>query len=76
MLAYALALVPVTLSPVALGLLGPLYALAALGLGVWFAWHALRVLRERSDAAARRMFHASLIYLFALLAAMLADLAL
>jgi protoheme IX farnesyltransferase len=76
MLAYAVALVPVTLSPVALGLLGPLYALAALGLGVWFAWQAVRVLRERSDAAARRMFHASLIYLFALLAAMLADLAL
>ena len=34
------------------------------------------LLRERSDAAARRMFHASLVYLFVLLAAMLADLAL
>ena len=64
-----------TLSPVALGLLGWLYGAAALALGALFVWHAVRVLRERTDAAARRMFHASLIYLFALLAVMLADLA-
>lgn len=76
MLWYTLALVPVTLAPLPLGLLGPLYGFAAAGLGAWFVWHAVRVLRERSDEAARRMFHVSLLYLFALFAVMLVDLAL
>lgn len=75
MLWYTLALVPVTLAPVPLGLLGGLYLTAALLLDAWFVWHAVRVLRERSDAAARRLFHVSLGYLFALFLAMLADLA-
>ena len=48
MLWYTLALVPVTLAPVPLGLMGGLYGVAALALDAWFAWHALRVLRERS----------------------------
>jgi protoheme IX farnesyltransferase len=73
MLGYTIALVPVTLAPVPLGLLGGLYLAAALLLDGWFVWHAVRVLRERSDAAARRLFHVSLIYLFALFAAMLVD---
>jgi len=76
MLWYTLALVPVTLAPLPLGLLGPVYGAAAVGLGAWFVWHAVRVLRERDDAAARRMFHVSLLYLFALFGAMLIDLAL
>lgn len=75
MLWYTLALVPVTLAPLPLGLLGPLYGVAALALDGWFVWHGVRVLRERSDAAARRMFHVSLVYLFALFGAMLLDLA-
>ncbi len=76
MLWYTIALVPVTLAPLPLGLFGPLYGVAAAGLGCWFVWHAVRVLRERTDAAARSMFHVSMLYLFALFAAMLADLAL
>lgn len=76
MLWYTLALVPVTLAPGPLGLLGGLYLAAAVALNAWFVWHALRVLRERSDAAARRMFHVSLVYLFALFLAMLVDRAL
>ncbi len=75
MLWYTLALVPVTLAPVPLGLLGPVYLVAALGLDAWFTWSIVRVLRERTDAAARRAFHVSLGYLFALFLAMLADLA-
>jgi len=73
MLWYSLALVPVTLAPLPLGLLGPLYGATALALGAWFVWHSVRVLRERTDAAARRMFHVSLLYLFVLFAAMLVD---
>jgi protoheme IX farnesyltransferase len=76
MLWYTLALVPVTLAPVPLGLLGPVYLVAALGLDAWFTWSIVRVLVERTDAAARRAFHVSLGYLFALFLAMLADLAL
>jgi protoheme IX farnesyltransferase len=75
MLYYTLALVPVTLAPVPLGLLGWPYLAVALALDGWFVWHAVRVLRERTDAAARRLFHVSLVYLFALFVAMLVDLA-
>jgi protoheme IX farnesyltransferase len=70
MLWYTLGLVPVTLAPVALGLLGPVYLAVALGMNAWFVWAALRVLRERSDDAARSMFHVSLAYLFSLFLAM------
>ena len=73
MLWYSIALVPVTLAPLPLGLLGPLYGVVAALLGAWFVWHSVRVLRERTDAAARRMFHVSLVYLFVLFLAMLVD---
>ena len=70
MLWYTLGLVPVTLAPVAFGLLGPIYLAVALGMNVWFIAAAIRVLRERTDASARRMFHVSLAYLFSLFLAM------
>ena len=73
MLGYTLALVPVTLAPVGVGLLGTVYLGVASVLDAWFVYHAVRVLRERSDAAARHMFHVSLLFLFGLFAAMLAD---
>lgn len=73
MLWYSLALIPVTLAPLPLGLLGPFYGVVAAGLGGWFVWHSVRVLRERTDQAARRMFLVSLVYLFALFLAMLVD---
>ena len=76
MLLYTIALVPFTLAPALLGLLGPLYLACAVALDGWFLWHVVRVLRERSDAAARRTFGVSLAYLFALFLAMLIDLAL
>ena len=56
-----------------LGLLGPLYGVVAVGLCAWFVFESVRVLRERSDAAARSMFRCSLIVLFGLFLAMLAD---
>ena len=74
MLRYTIGLVPVTLAPVVLGLLGPLYGVAALGLCGWFLYAALRVRRERSDEAARSMFQVSLLFLFGIFLAMLADL--
>jgi protoheme IX farnesyltransferase len=74
MLVYSVGLVVVTLLPGLLGLLGPLYLAAAGALGAWFLWSGVRLVRERSDAAARRVFRSSLVYLALLYAAMLADL--
>jgi protoheme IX farnesyltransferase len=74
MLWYTLGLVPVTLAPVALGLVGGLYLAVALGVSAWFIWAAVEVLRLRTDDAARRMFRVSLAHLFSLFAAMIADL--
>jgi len=74
MLWYTLGLVPVTLAPVALGLLGNVYLAVAIGANAWFVWSSVQVLRQRSHDAARRMFRVSLAYLFSLFAAMLAEL--
>jgi protoheme IX farnesyltransferase len=76
MLWYTLALIPVTLAPLPLGLLGATYGVAAVALDAWFTWYIVRVLRERTEEAARGAFHVSLLYLFALFVAMLVDLAL
>jgi protoheme IX farnesyltransferase len=73
MLWYTLVLVPVTLAPVVLDLLGSVYLAAALVLDAWFVWHIVRVLIEQTDAAARRAFQVSLVYLFGLFLAMLVD---
>ena len=75
MLWYTIGLVPVTLAPVALGLLGWVYGTVALVMNAWFLWAAVGVLREQDDASAQAMFRVSLAYLFALFLAMLADLA-
>jgi protoheme IX farnesyltransferase len=75
MLWWTLGLVPVAVAPAVLGLLGPLYGVVAVGLCAWFVFESVRVLRERSDAAARSMFRCSLIVLFGLFLAMLADVA-
>jgi protoheme IX farnesyltransferase len=67
-------LVVVTLLPGAFGMLGPLYLAAATLLGGWFLWSCVRLVQERSDAAARGVFRTSLVYLALLYAAMLIDL--
>ena len=74
MVFYTVGLVVVTLLPGVFGLLGPLYLAAAVALGAWFLWSGIRLVRERSDAAARGVFRTSLVYLALLYAAMLADL--
>ena len=74
MLWYTIGLVPVTLAPVALGLLGWVYGAVAIVMNAWFVVAAIRVLREQDDASAQAMFRVSLAYLFSLFLAMLADL--
>jgi protoheme IX farnesyltransferase len=71
---YTLGLVPVTLAPVALGLVGGVYLPVAVGANGWFIWSAVQVLRQRTDDAARRMFRVSLAFLGSLFLAMLVDL--
>jgi heme o synthase len=74
-LAYTAALLLVSLAPVALGFAGLLFGAAAATAGSVLAWRAWRMVRDDQDrdAAARRLFTASIIYLPLLLAALAAD---
>jgi protoheme IX farnesyltransferase len=75
MLAWIAALVPVSLLPVLLGMLGARYAVAAALLGAAFAGAALALWWRPSRASARRVFRVSLLYLMGTFAAMILDLA-
>ena len=72
-LIYTLILVAFTLLPVATGFLGAIYAVAAVGLGAAFIALAVRLLRDRSRAAALRLYLSSLAYMALLFCAMAAD---
>jgi protoheme IX farnesyltransferase len=71
---YALCLVPLSVLPALTGHLSLMYGIFALATSSWFAWQAWRLLRLRTDAAARRTFFASLAYLHLLFTAMAVDL--
>jgi len=80
--AYAAVLLPASLLPWALGCAGPIYGVAATVLGIGFLLCTVRVMRDAQDASgrsltgdrpARAAFRFSLLYLFALFAAVLAD---
>jgi protoheme IX farnesyltransferase len=73
MLIYTALLVPLTFAPVALGTAGLIYGVTAAALGGYFAWLAIQVVRTRTDRAARRMFGFSILYLFVLFAALIAE---
>ena len=79
---YTFLLAPVSLAPWALGFAGPLYGVAALGLGGVFLWKAVAVWRDRQDgrgvsltrdAPAKAAFKFSIYYLFALFGALAVD---
>jgi len=63
MVIYTLALITCSLLPVLLRDASIMYAFGALGMGVYFLRSIWGFLGERSDAQARRVLHASLIYL-------------
>ncbi|MEZ4234639.1 MAG: heme o synthase [Myxococcota bacterium] len=75
-LAYTVALVAVTVVPVATGDLSWAYGAAALALGAWFGWAVVRSLIAQRPAVDHRVFKVSVAYLGLLFLAMLADLAL
>ncbi len=73
MLAYTLILLPVAASPYFLGAAGPLYLVGSLALSAMFIWSAVKVIREKTDLAAKKMFGFSIVYLFALFGLMMVD---
>ena len=72
-LLYTCILFGVTLLPFATRMSGALYLAAAVALGAGFLRHAWRLYTDYSDALARRTFRYSILYLFLLFAALLAD---
>ncbi|HUN12937.1 MAG TPA: UbiA family prenyltransferase, partial [Rhabdaerophilum sp.] len=76
-LLYTLIVVPAGLSPLAFGLGGVAYAIAATIGGAAMLYWAFAILRARDEAALRkacwRMFGGSIAYLFALFAALLVE---
>jgi protoheme IX farnesyltransferase len=73
MLAYTVALLPVTLAPCFIGLSGMVYGAGALALGVIFLGYAVAVLRDSGERSARRMFPFSILYLFLIFVLLLVD---
>jgi protoheme IX farnesyltransferase len=72
-LLYSLALVPITLLPVALGTLGAVYLGSALLLGGTLVVLAWQLRHDPAPARARSLFHYSLAYLALLFVAMSVD---
>jgi protoheme IX farnesyltransferase len=76
-LLYSLILIPITLSPVALGACGLVYGVGAGLFGLVFLALAFQVWRagddNDNDRPARRLFGYSIFYLFALFALMLGE---
>ncbi|MDQ7007877.1 MAG: heme o synthase [Acidobacteriota bacterium] len=72
-LLYSLALVPVGLAATAAGMAGWVYAIGAVVLGGLMIERTVRLLRRRTDRAARHVFWASLAYLPLLLGLMVID---
>jgi heme o synthase len=70
---YSLLMVVLTLVLSGFGLMGPIYFVAALLLGGVFLYYAVRLWREATRDAARRLYLYSILYLFALFAAMAVD---
>ncbi len=75
---YSLPMAAVAIAPWPLGLVGPIYGVAAVALNSAFLWFAIRVgfSREKDPAlmkAERRLFAYSIIYLFATFGALVVD---
>jgi protoheme IX farnesyltransferase len=73
MLLYSIALLPVSLLPVWLHDAGAMYGFGALGLGIFFLRSAWRFALEPSQVRARKVLHASLLYLPGVLALLLIE---
>jgi protoheme IX farnesyltransferase len=70
---YASTLIPVSLFPALLGMSGKIYLVGALLLGGWFLYTGIRVGFDRTNARARQVLLASVIYLPAIYGLMVLD---
>ncbi|MGD2114520.1 MAG: heme o synthase [Acidobacteriota bacterium] len=70
---WAAALIPLSLMPAALGLMGPVYGVGALVLGLGYLTASVSFGRRRTGSTARTLLIASILYLPGILGAMLAD---
>lgn len=73
MLVYVVSLVPISLVPTLLHLTGWAYFGGALLLGLLFCWSGVQTALKRTNAAAKQLLFASIIYLPLLLALMVID---
>ena len=76
-LAYSILLAPLGIAPYFTGLGGLAYLTISAALGAAFVWYAVQVVQVRdgreADAAARKLFGFSILYLFALFLVLLAE---
>lgn len=72
-LCHTLGLLPISLCPFIFHMVGPIYLVGALILGVSFVWCAFQFSRQLTLQRARRLFFASIIYLPLLLSLMAID---
>ena len=62
-LVFTVALIPVSLAPVALGMAGRWYLVGAAMLGAYFLYAGIQLARKRTAWEARRLLKASIVYL-------------
>jgi protoheme IX farnesyltransferase len=70
---YSLTMVALTVAVWTFGLLGVVYVVSAAALGAIFIYYAVRLFREATAMAARRLFRFSILYLALLFVAMVVD---
>lgn len=70
---YASTLIPISLFPVMLGMSGKIYLVGSLLLGIWFLYTGVRVAFDRTNARARSVLLASVIYLPSIYGLMVLD---
>jgi heme o synthase len=73
MVLYGLALIPVSLAPVWLGMTGRVYLAGAIALGAWFLYADVQAALERTAGRARHVLRVSVLYLPLIYGLMLAD---
>ncbi|MFL2655960.1 MAG: heme o synthase [Alphaproteobacteria bacterium] len=72
-LIYTVLLLPLTFVPLILGTAGLIYGITAGVLGAYFFWLTIKIIISQNDKSARRLFGFSIIYLFALFAALIIE---
>lgn len=71
--AYTVLLVPITTLPFFLGSSGKVYLGAALGLGAFYLWQTVKLLRTKERKDSKKLFWVSIFYLFLLFGALFLD---